>query len=139
MLVAFVDDRRCFFCGERNPHGFSLRFREEDGWTVAETVVPWYLQGFAGVVHGGIVASLLDEVMSHSVKRAGISAVTGTLRVKYLKPCPTEKILVLRGRVRRRKGRIVAAFGEILYDGERVAKAEGIFVVPKDGGVKSRG
>jgi uncharacterized protein (TIGR00369 family) len=101
---------------------------------VAETVVPWYLQGFAGVVHGGIVASLLDEVMSHSVKHAGISAVTGTLRVKYLKPCPTEKILMLRGRVRRRKGRIVAALGEILYDGERVAEAEGIFVVPKDKG-----
>jgi uncharacterized protein (TIGR00369 family) len=134
MLVEFVDDRRCFFCGEQNPRGFSLRFREENGWTVAETVVPWYLQGFAGVVHGGIVASLLDEVMSHSVKHVGISAVTGTLRVKYLKPCPTEKILMLRGRVRRRKGRIVAALGEILYDGERVAEAEGIFVVPKDKG-----
>lgn len=127
----FVDDRRCFFCGDRNPHGFSLRFRSNGEWTEVDTVIPWYLQGFAGVAHGGIVAALLDEVMSHSVKRAGISAVTGTLEVKYLKPCPTERVLTVRGKVEKSEGRIVAAFGEILYDGERVAEGRGIFVVPR--------
>lgn len=127
----FIDDGRCFFCGNRNPHGFSLRFRNAGEWAEAEVVVPWYFQGFAGVVHGGVVAALLDEVMSHSVKYAGISAVTGTLEVRYLKPCPTERILTLRGRVERQEGRVVEAFGEILYDGEKVAEGRGIFVVPR--------
>lgn len=129
--MAFVDDKRCFFCGERNPHGFALRFRQRGEWTETQVVVPWYLQGFSGVVHGGIVAALLDEVMSHSVKHAGIFAVTGTLQVKFLKPCPTDCVLTLRGRVERNEGRVVAAFGEILYDGERVAEGQGIFVVPR--------
>lgn len=129
--MAFVDDKRCFFCGERNPHGFALRFQRNGEWTETRVVVPWYLQGFSGVVHGGIVAALLDEVMSHSVKHAGIFAVTGTLQVKFLKPCPTDCVLTLRGRVEKNEGRVVAAFGEILYDGERVAEGQGIFVVPK--------
>lgn len=137
--MEFTDNRRCFFCGEKNLHGFALRFREDDGWTVTEVVVPWYLQGFAGVVHGGIVASLLDEVMSYSVKSSGIFAVTGTLEVKYLRPCPTERILTLRGQVRGKQGRIVEAWGEILYDGEKVAEGQGIFVVPKREGVSSDG
>ncbi|MEN3202578.1 MAG: PaaI family thioesterase [Atribacterota bacterium] len=129
--MVFTDDKRCFFCGERNPHGFSLRFQSNGEWTETRVVLPWYLQGFSGVAHGGIVAALLDEVMSHSVKRAGIFAVTGTLQVKYLKPCPTERILTIRGKVGERVGRIVEAFGEILYDGERVAEGRGTFVVPK--------
>lgn len=131
--MAFVDNRQCFFCGDRNPHGFSLRFVSRGEWTEAQTVIPWYLQGFAGVAHGGIVAALLDEVMSHSVKHAGIFAVTGTLEVKFLKPCPTERILTLRGKVQKRDGRVVEARGEILYDGEKVAEGRGIFVVPRSG------
>lgn len=129
--MVFTDDKRCFFCGERNPHGFSLRFQSNGEWTETRVVLPWYLQGFSGVAHGGIVAALLDEVMSHSVKRAGIFAVTGTLQVKYLKPCPTERILTVRGKVEKEAGKIVEAFGEILYDGERIAEGRGIFVVPK--------
>lgn len=129
--MVFTDDKRCFFCGEWNPHGFSLRFQSNGEWTETRVVLPWYLQGFSGVAHGGIVAALLDEVMSHSVKRAGIFAVTGTLQVKYLKPCPTERILTVRGKVEKEAGKIVEAFGEILYDGERIAEGRGIFVVPK--------
>jgi len=107
----FIDDDNCLFCGSQNPYGFHLVFRQEDDFTVTETSVPWYYQGFKGVVHGGIVAALLDEAMSHSLKNAGIEAVTGTLETRYIKPLLTEKPLVARGRVVKKNGRIIEVQG----------------------------
>ena len=44
----FIDDDNCLFCGSQNPYGFHLVFRQEDDFTVTETSVPWYYQGFKG-------------------------------------------------------------------------------------------
>jgi len=128
----FVDDNNCLFCGSQNPYGFHLLFRQEDAFTVTETSVPWYYQGFKGVVHGGIVAALLDEVMSHSLKNAGIEAVTGTLEARYIKPLLTEKPLLARGEILKREGRIIEAQGEVIQEGEVVARGKGVFVVPRE-------
>ncbi|MBP9015838.1 MAG: PaaI family thioesterase [Candidatus Atribacteria bacterium] len=128
----FVDDNNCLFCGSQNPYGFHLVFRQEDAFTVTETSVPWYYQGFKGVVHGGIVAALLDEVMSHSLKNAGIEAVTGTLEARYIKPLLTEKPLLARGEILKREGRIIEAQGEVIQEGEVVARGKGVFVVPRE-------
>jgi len=128
----FVDDNNCLFCGSQNPYGFHLLFRQEDAFTVTETSVPWYYQGFKGVVHGGIVAALLDEVMSHSLKNAGIEAVTGTLEARYIKPLLTERPLLARGEILKREGRIIEAQGEVIQEGEVVARGKGVFVVPRE-------
>ncbi len=131
--MAFIDNSRCFLCGNFNPHGFQLRFRQEGEYTVTETVVPWYYQGFDGVVHGGIVASLLDEIMSHAVKGTGQIAVTGTLNVKYVAPCRTDQVVLLRGKVVAHNGRIIEAQGEVIQGERVVAQGKGIFVIPKEG------
>ncbi len=128
----FVDDNNCLFCGSQNPYGFHLVFRQEDSFTVTETTVPWYYQGFKGVVHGGIIAALLDEVMSHSLKNAGIEAVTGTLEARYIKPLLTEKSLITRGQIVKKEGRIIETQGEVIQGGEVVARGKGVFVVPRE-------
>lgn len=128
----FIDDDNCLFCGSQNPYGSHLVFRQEDDFTVTETSVPWYYQGFKGVVHGGIVAALLDEAMSHSLKNAGIEAVTGTLETRYIKPLLTEKPLVARGRVVKKNGRIIEVQGEVIQEGEVVARGKGAFIVPRE-------
>ncbi len=135
--MAFIDNGRCFLCGNLNPHGFQLRFRQEGEHTVTETTIPWYYQGFDGVVHGGIVASLLDEIMSYAVKSTGQIAVTGTLTVKYVAPCRTEQPVLLRGRVVHHNGRIMEAQGEIIQEEKIVAQGKGIFVIPREGVKKS--
>jgi len=128
----FVDDDNCLFCGSQNPYGFHLKFGQENGFTTTETSVPWYYQGFKGVVHGGIVAALLDEVMSHSLENAGIEAVTGTLEARYIKPLLTEKPLTARGQVVKEDGRVIEAQGEVIQEGEVVARGRGIFVIPRE-------
>ena len=87
--------------------GFKLKFIEDNGDTVSEASIPSQYQGFDGVVHGGIVATFLDEIMAQSVKKSGQKAMTGTLTVNYIKPCRTdEKIQIL--------GRIVESMVELL-------------------------
>ncbi|MDK2896418.1 MAG: hypothetical protein PWP04_538 [Candidatus Atribacteria bacterium] len=126
----FIDNNRCFLCGKNNPYGFQLNFDREGDITLASTQVPWHYQGFKGVVHGGIVASLLDEIMSQSIKNSGKFAVTGNLEVKYHRPCLTEKELLVKGWIAEVSGRLIKAKGEVIQDEELKAEGEGLFIVP---------
>ncbi len=129
--MEFVDDDRCFLCGNLNPHGIPLHFSKEGTETVIRGTVPWYFQGFQGVVHGGIVASLLDEVMSHSVKNVGEHAVTGTLEVKYVRPCRTDIEVEVRGKIIRRGGRALEVDSTVTQSGDVVARGKAVFVRTK--------
>ena len=60
------DYQGCFVCGVRNDAGLKLQFRREDDLVVAEFLPQTQFQGFPGVVHGGILASLLDETLSRT-------------------------------------------------------------------------
>ena len=78
----------CFGCGEANPRGMHLRFdRDEQRQRIVGRfeLGPEY-QGATGFVHGGIVATVLDEVMSKVSRFFDVRAVTAELAVDYLKP-----------------------------------------------------
>ncbi len=110
----------CFVCGLRNPVGLKLRFLQAaPGKALAYAVVPEAYQGYPGVVHGGIVAAMLDEVTG----RAGTGTdpatarlfYTARLSIRYRRHVPTQRLLRLEGQVVRDKGRFYEAKGAI-YD-----------------------
>ena len=106
--------KACFACGKENRHGLRLQFFA-DGHAVRGTFRPRdYFCGYPGVVHGGILASVADEVMwwAASWKKAS-SCVTVELNLKYLKPTPTKGEFELTARVKREKKRIVEVEGEV--------------------------
>ena len=84
-----------------------------------------------GDVYKRQVATFLDEIMAQAVKKSGQKAMTGTLTVKYRKPCRTDEKIQIRGRIVEINGRIIKAQGEIIQDQEIVAEGEGIFVIPR--------
>ncbi len=93
------------------------------------------LDGYPGVCHGGIVATLLDEVLSLLVavcrRSQGLlpDNVTADLHLTYVKPVPTPAVLLVRGKVREIKGRKHYADGEIVDgEGRVLAKADGLFI-----------
>jgi len=93
------------------------------------------LDGYPGVCHGGIVATMLDEVLSLLVAVCRASQgllpdnVTADLRLTYVKPVPTPAVLLVKGKIREIKGRKYYADGEIVDGtGLVLAKAEGLFV-----------
>lgn len=124
----------CFVCGVDNPAGLRMRFYESDTdpiQVLAEYTVPAQYQGYPGVVHGGIVATMLDEVTSRTVFRGDPPrfVVTARLAVRYRKPVPVETPLRLTGRVVEDKGRIITVAGEILGpEGTLLAEAEATLV-----------
>lgn len=81
------DQNHCFGCGKANPIGLRLSFEESERYLHALWSPAKEYQGYINVVHGGIIASLLDEIGAWCINvKAGTSAVTSQLTVRYLKP-----------------------------------------------------
>jgi uncharacterized protein (TIGR00369 family) len=107
-----------------------LAFHETDDGAETDVVVPAHLGGAPGVVHGGIQATLLDEVMCVTAyAKAGTRVVTGELSVRYLRPAPTGRGLRVRARIAGRKGRSLLIEGAIedAASGELLARGHGRF------------
>jgi hypothetical protein len=74
----------CFVCGQENPRGLGIRFEQQDGGEISANWCPgpeW--EGFAGIVHGGVVSTVLDEAMSKAVAATRTEALTAELRVRF--------------------------------------------------------
>lgn len=127
------DDGNCFVCGAGNGAGLRLIFRLDAASGTAEACVTFSdcFQGWAGVVHGGLLATLLDETMVKAATSRGLSCVTGELTVRYKKPSAVGAALTARGRVLERRNRIVICSAEVTNaGGETLAAASGkLFLV----------
>jgi len=133
------NSRMCFVCGLQNPVGLKLAFYEETGTgqVRAEFTVPDEYQGYPGVVHGGIVAAILDEVSGRAVMLGGSDEdLLATLRltIRYRRPTPTGTPLTAVGWVERVGGMGARVAGEIrLPDGTVTAECESVLVnVPEE-------
>jgi uncharacterized protein (TIGR00369 family) len=127
---AHAASNRCFGCGAANSSGLRLEFfRAPDGSVVASPTVPAAFDGHPGYLHGGIIATLLDEAMSKSVRALGRSAMTRKMEVDYLRPVPSGAPLRIEGRIVRSEARKHWAEANIL-DGAAtlLAKATGLFI-----------
>ena len=108
---AFETYDGCFVCGEKNPGGLRLRFQiDRERQTMKTTFVAGpVFQGYDGIVHGGILSTLLDEVMAKLSYELGYNTVTGSLEIKFRKPAPVLEPLSAYGEITGAKGRIVKA------------------------------
>jgi uncharacterized protein (TIGR00369 family) len=134
MENTFRDGRVCFVCGEKNPIGLKLRIRTdaECGESAAEVTFREDFQGWAKIVHGGFVATVLDEALIYAAGARGHTCVTGEITVRFVKPASTGVPYTLKGRFLEDKGRVVLAESELLDSaGDQVAWATGkLFKVP---------
>ena len=97
----------CFACGEANPIGLHLEFCERDGCFTTTKVVPREYQSYTGVVHGGIITTMLDEAMGGYLYKNGEHAVTARLNVRYRQPTPVREQLTITGWIESRRRNIV--------------------------------
>jgi len=123
----------CFVCGRENPFGLHLEFYDEaPGVVGAGITVPDQFQGYPGIVHGGVVAAMLDEVTGRVFMGDGANPrfmVTAKLDIRYRRPVPIGQPLRLVGRAGKDNGRVASATGEILDgDGKTLAEVEAVYV-----------
>jgi uncharacterized protein (TIGR00369 family) len=121
----------CFGCGGANPRGMKLAFEQDDAARRIRGLfrVGAEYQGGPGFVHGGIIATLLDEVMGKVGRFHNARTVTAELNVEYLRPVPVDEDLLLEGWEVDRKGRNLYHVGEIRdASGVLLARGKGRFV-----------
>jgi uncharacterized protein (TIGR00369 family) len=128
--MAHAAQNRCFGCGQANPHGLHLEFHlAADQSVVCVPTVPDTFEGPYGYLHGGIIATLLDETMSKAVRARGFTAMTRHMEVDYLRPVPSAATLRLEGRITRNEGRKHWTEAKILdAKGILLAQAKGVFI-----------
>jgi len=113
---------KCFGCGGANDAGMKLTFEQDNAKRkiVGRFILGEAYQGGGGMAHGGIIATLLDEVR----------AVTAELTVQYLKPVKVDQEIIVEGFETDQKGRNLFLAGEIRNNaGEVLARGSGRFVV----------
>jgi len=121
----------CFGCGPRNAQGLRLTFiLDNEAHTATSQVNLTRLhEGAPGYIHGGIIATLMDEAMSKLNRPFGVLAMTRHLEVDYLRPSPVGRDLILTGRHLRRDGRKLFHEADLrLPDGTVLAKGKGLFI-----------
>ena len=121
---SFEDDHYCLCCGTENAHGFKMKFRYEGDRLLSEAVIPKEYQGFAHVVHGGVLGTLLDEMMVNFYWLKWEKAVTAEFTVRLKSPCPTgRKVLLSAWHVESKRNLLWTAAEAKLEDGTVVAEA----------------
>ena len=128
--MAHSAQNRCFGCGQANASGLRLEFLlAEDGSVISLPVVPDSFEGHPGFLHGGVIATLLDEAMSKATRARGLRTMTRHLEVEYLRPVPSGAPLRIGGRILRSEGRRHWVESGIQDDtGTVLAQGKGLFI-----------
>lgn len=130
--------RMCFVCGRKNPVGLKLEFYEDSAANQVrvDVTIPDRYQGYPGVVHGGIVSAILDEVSGRAVMlQGGDERLMATLRmtIRFRHPTPTETPLTAVGWVKQLGGVGAKVAGEVrLPDGTVTADCESLLGEPPE-------
>ena len=133
-------NENCFVCGKNNANGLRLSFEiDKEKQTLKTTFVasPTF-QGWDGIVHGGILSTLLDEAMAKLVYELGYEAVTATLEIKFRKPAFILEPIRVYGEVTEVSKRLIRAKAYISKeDGTILAVGNSTFMKQKGSGASS--
>lgn len=123
------DLQMCFACGKDNPIGLKLNFQQVGDHVQADFTPEANHQGYQGIMHGGLVTTLLDEAMAKVLNLRGIHAVTATLEVKFRNPVPIgEPLRILGEMVEERPRRCAIKASVQNAEGKVLAEANSIFI-----------
>lgn len=127
--MALNESSMCFGCSQNNSCGLKLKFREDGDRIFTSYVAREEHEGYKGILHGGITASILDEIMGSFLQTQGIYAVTAELKVSYHLPVRTGDHLECFAEMVRREGRKIylRAVAKLL-DGTIAATGEAVYV-----------
>lgn len=123
----------CFVCGQDNVIGLNLNFHSDGEIACTKWLPDKRHEGYKGIVHGGLLAAVLDEVMIKAALANDIRCVTASMEVKYKAPAEVGDELLFEGNVTEQKGRIIFTVGSVRNSkGMVVAWATGKYMTVAD-------
>jgi acyl-coenzyme A thioesterase PaaI-like protein len=128
-----IADNYCFVCGRDNPRGLRIKVKYFPDEMAAETrlALPREYQGWADVIHGGILSTLLDEMMAHAVWRFAGPGVTLSMEVHFRHPLKPDEAIRVRGVLAPGNSSRRMASAEITREGDNrmIASAKSRFLL----------
>lgn len=119
----------CFVCGDKNNNGLKARFYYDGEQAVTEVRAQEQFEGYRGIYHGGIVSTLLDEVMIKALLALEKYTVTAEMTVRFLRPVRTGEKIRFVGRVTKSRGRVFLTEGTATAeDGQVFATAAAKYI-----------
>ena len=120
----------CFACGSLNTHGLHLMLHVEHGRASTELTLDRSFEGWDGIAHGGIICTILDEVMAWSLVGSDNWGVTARMTVDFKRPVPIGRPLRAEGSVTRERRRLVETVSQLVdaESGEVFATGNGVYM-----------
>ncbi len=106
--------KNCFVCGEKNSGGLKAKFYFDGEKAISEIVATDNFEGYNGIYHGGVISSMLDEIMIKAILAQDIMAVTAEMTLKFKKPVIIGTKLRFTGWIVSQKGRLILTEGELI-------------------------
>jgi len=129
MSISLDGDEMCFACGPRNPIGLKLKFDLKEGVCRTSFRSGSEHQGWNGYMHGGLISTILDEVMAQWLWKQGIKAMTAEMITRFIKPVPVGEELSAQASLVYKKKRLIELAAEVrLSGGEVAARAQAKFL-----------
>ncbi|OGO37725.1 MAG: hypothetical protein A2147_00805 [Chloroflexi bacterium RBG_16_57_8] len=130
LLERGADYNSCFGCGKDNPIGLKLAFQWDGKTARAEFTPAAAYQGWPGLVHGGIMACLLDEGMGYAALFDTGHCLTAKMQIKLKRPAIVGELLVITSSVKRKTRKLIETTAAVtLKDGTVVAEGTGTHFV----------
>lgn len=128
MTTPLVIDDHCFACGKKNDAGLKLSISRQETRALCRLTLDRAHQGYGGVIHGGILATILDELMIYALFFEGIPTVTAKVEVTFRQKVTVGESLFGEAWKVRDRGKMVEAEGKLLNSrNELVASSRGLF------------
>ena len=127
--------KMCFVCGRDNPIGLHMHFfTDTDGCVYADYIPREEHQSYPGVMHGGLITTMLDELIGRTAIASNIWCMTAKLEIRFRQPVPIGEPLKLKGAITKNNGRLLQGRGEIrLPNGTLAVEAVGTYLrIPDD-------
>ena len=116
----------CMVCGQYDSLGLRFRTNGNGVETLFQANPKW--QGYQGVLHGGMISTLLDAAMTHCLFFHGVEAMTAELKVRFHKPVPCTEFLLLSASLLSKRHHLYQLSAELSCAGELLARAESRFM-----------
>lgn len=134
MSIDLTGDDLCFVCGVKNPIGLKLKFAWEGEEYVTYFTPQQEHQGWVNITHGGLISTILDEVMGRSLCEKQIPVVTARMELRFRLPIPIGETVRFSGRVVKEKGKVIDMEAKAqLADGQIATEATARFLVQSGG------
>jgi uncharacterized protein (TIGR00369 family) len=140
-ILAEVRDVRhphCRLCGSENEHGLRLKFEmDANGDVMAEFGCEPDYMGYPGIVHGGVVAAMIDSAMSNCLFVRRTNGVTAEFSIRYLHSLRLNRKAIVRARVDRLTSRLWYLSGEVWQENRMAATAKSKYMIIADPAIDS--